>query len=113
MQGTAGVDLISRYAKLPSDVVLRVLSDLTDADQCDGCAWVERNGDGFRVAGVLRDGEASTGGFRALEESISAPFLTELNSQRWVDEALTGITYNGRETRIRNAVIPRCMRQTR
>ncbi len=113
MQGSCGLDLLARMAKLPCDIVKRVIADLTDAEQCDGVAWIEKRGDAYRIGGVKRDGEASTGGHRALEESLTAPFLAQLNASRWIDEALTGITADGRPTRICNAVIPTCMRQTR
>lgn len=113
MQGPCGFDLIVRFSHLPADVVARVIADLIDPLKNDDQPWLECRGDSYRIAGVKRDGEASTGGFRALEESLSAPSLAQLNTQRWVDEALTGITADGRQTRIINAVIPSCMRHTR
>jgi len=104
-------DMIVRYSGLDCVTARRILRDLTNDEFCEGCAWIISVKGVYKVGGVHRDGEASTGGFRALEESAYAPDLAMINSSVWVDEALTGISRDGNRTRIDNAVIPRCMRK--
>jgi hypothetical protein len=104
-------DEIVMLTRMPCRICERIISHLCDAQKMDGEPWLESRRTGYWIAGTQRDGDASTGGWRALEEINTQPWFYELNPLRWVDEALSGITMDGHQTKIKNAVIPCNMRR--
>jgi hypothetical protein len=70
-------------------------------------AWlitgIEKETRWYRVGGIKRDGEASTGGWAALEEAESRPQLDPAPS--WEEEAITGITPGGKQSKIKRAAL--------
>jgi hypothetical protein len=80
------------------------LNQLVEADIEEGGPWIVDHDGFYSVSGVQRDGEASTGGYAAMENAFANIHLhTDVSS--WKEEAILGITATGKESKINRAVL--------
>lgn len=100
---------IAMQGKIKTGIMSGLIRDMMSADFCDGSEWVySRKLHGvelFSIAGRRGDESGSTGGWQALHESANNATIVQMHASAWKDEALTGITPDGKQSKIENAVL--------
>jgi hypothetical protein len=109
-------DILLSLKTLPLGASVRALSGLMSSTEEDTLDMLQEMAKGedplvyvnagrWYIAGINRDGELWTGGHRYLQEVAARGHADPVHG--WQDEALTGITKDGRRSTITRAVLPK------
>lgn len=108
LSGPISMD-ISDHTGIELSTVISFASRMCDDDWSDFGPWLMRINQQYFVAGQKRH-DCSSGGYLALESAVANPGLDGFETDKWVNEALTGLRFDGRRSRIENPVVPRFSR---
>lgn len=95
---------IAEYMCLAHDDILSYLRDMCDYHWTEDGPWLLYRCGRYLIAGVMRD-DLATGGYSALEHARANPSYRTHDVRGWKNEVLSGLTADGFESPIDNAVI--------